>query len=316
MAKTTHLALLRIVRVLLSDFMTSEMAAGPAVHVERLTFDYCGEKLVLQDVDLDLPRGARCLLVGGNGTGKTTFLKILAGKHLVRAPVLVLGRDAYSATPEGLTFLGSEWANNPIVRNDMRVDVLLEAVGANLYPERRDALIALLDVDLSWRMHQVSDGQRRRVQLLMGIVRPWSLLLLDEVTIDLDVCVRADFQAYLKYETETFGSTVVYATHIFDGLGDWATHVCHLSNGRVRRFGELDSLGELSELAAASAASGVNRASPLLMLIDAWLRIEIAERKALEAERRLRNEPHVPTPLEIKRDDTTRYGDRFYDYSH
>lgn len=60
-------------------------------------------------------------------------------------------------------------------------------------------------------------GQRRRVQLVMGLLQPWELLLLDEVTVDLDVLVRADFLAYLKEETETRGATIVYATHIFDG---------------------------------------------------------------------------------------------------
>ena len=73
------------------------------------------------------------------------------------------------------------------------------------YPERRDELIKLLGVDPQWRMHQVanmiflvhafllifeiqvSDGQRRRVQILLGLIRPFKILLLDEVTVSLDV---------------------------------------------------------------------------------------------------------------------------------
>ena len=72
-------------------------------------------------------------------------------------------------------------------------------------------------------MHRVSDGQRRRVQLLLGLVRPFDILLLDEVTTCLDVIVRQDSMRWLQKETETRGATVVYATHIFDGLDDWPT---------------------------------------------------------------------------------------------
>lgn len=43
-------------------------------------------------------------------------------------------------------------------------------------PERRDRLIDLLEIDLQWRMHKVSDGQRRRVQICMGLLHPFKVL--------------------------------------------------------------------------------------------------------------------------------------------
>lgn len=49
--------------------------------------------------------------------------------------------------------------------------------------ERRKRLVEVLDVDESWRMHTVSDGQRRRVQIACGLLRPAHVLLLDEVTV-------------------------------------------------------------------------------------------------------------------------------------
>ena len=74
-------------------------------------------------------------------------------------------------------------------------------------------------------MHQVSDGQRRRVQIFLGLIRPFKVLLLDEVTVSLDVVVRQDLLRWLKRESETRKATVLYATHIFDGLDDWPTHL-------------------------------------------------------------------------------------------
>lgn len=60
-------------------------------------------------------------------------------------------------------------------------------------------------------MHQISDGERRRVQLCMGLMGEWDVLLLDEVTVDLDVLVRADLIDFLISESETRGATIVCA---------------------------------------------------------------------------------------------------------
>jgi len=77
------------------------------------------------------------------------------------------------------------------------------------YAERRDRLIQIMDINPDWHMHQVSDGERRRVQLVLGLIKPWELLLMDEVTVDLDVLVRADLLRFLKRETEIRGATIV-----------------------------------------------------------------------------------------------------------
>jgi energy-coupling factor transporter ATP-binding protein EcfA2 len=50
-------------------------------------------------------------------------------------------------------------------------------------PARRKKLVEVLDIDESWRMHLVSDGQRRRVQIACGLLKPAQVLLLDEVTV-------------------------------------------------------------------------------------------------------------------------------------
>lgn len=104
------------------------------------------------------------------------------------------------------------------------------------YLERRDFLADLLGVDLTWRMHQLSDGQRRRVQIMLQLLRPSQLLLLDEITTDLDLITRQDFLNYIRSESETNGLTVVYATHIFDGLDDWATHIGYVAGEAIQGF--------------------------------------------------------------------------------
>lgn len=63
----------------------------------------------------------------------------------------------------------------------------LNSVGGYRHKERRDELLDILDVDLDWHMHAISDGERRRVQLCMGLMAPWDVLLLDEVCTSLSL---------------------------------------------------------------------------------------------------------------------------------
>lgn len=121
-------------------------------------------------------------------------------------------------------------------------------------------------------MHQVSDGQRRRVQIFLGLIRPFKILLLDEVTVSLDVVVRQDLLRWLKRESETRGATILYATHIFDGLDDWPTHLHYLCNkGHTGWQGEIGDLGLYQQLRAKGEPS------PLLRIAESWLRAEIVE---------------------------------------
>lgn len=154
--------------------------------------------------------------------------------------VSIAGVDPFSHGLEGVTYLGLEWVLNPIVRTDIDVPTLLSSVGGDFYHERRDELVQILDIDLRWRMHAVSDGERRRVQLAMGLLRPWSILLLDEITVDLDLLSRSNFLRFLKRETETRPCTIVYATHILDNLADWPSHLVHMALGKVKKWGGIE----------------------------------------------------------------------------
>ena len=64
------------------------------------------------------------------------------------------------------------------------------------------------------------------------------MLLLDEITVDMDVVGRLDLLKFFVEECETRGATIIYATHIFDGLEKWITHVAYLADGQLR-IGEL-----------------------------------------------------------------------------
>jgi CCR4-NOT complex subunit CAF16 len=121
-------------------------------------------------------------------------------------------------------------------------------------------------------MHQVSDGQRRRVQIFVGLIRPFKILLLDEVTVSLDVVVRQDLLRWLHNESVTRGATILYATHIFDGLDDWPTHLHYLRNKGCTGW-----QGKIGDLALYQQLRAKGEPSPLLRIAESWLRAELAE---------------------------------------
>ncbi|KLJ12454.1 ATPase [Blastomyces silverae] len=120
-------------------------------------------------------------------------------------------------------------------------------------------------------MHAVSDGERRRVQLAMGLLRPWTLLLLDEITVDLDLLSRSEFLGFLKRETEERECTIVYATHILDNLAKWPTHLVHMHLGRVRDSGAIEKF-EMGKQASGSENSRLGE------VVLEWLKRDLRER--------------------------------------
>lgn len=229
-----------------------------------------------------------------NGAGKTTLLRLLSGKRLApTGTVSIAGIDPFKEGLEGVTYLGLEWVLNPIVRTDIAVPTLLDSVGGRHYPERKDELVSILDIDLRWRMHAVSDGERRRVQLAMGLLRPWTVLLLDEITVDLDLLTRSNFLAFLKRETEVRACTIVYATHILDNLAEWPTHLVHMHLGRVREWGRMERWVELEKM----GGSGNSRLGELVLQ---WLKEDLKERGARGSREGERSEGMTYESLEGK----------------
>lgn len=263
-------------------------AEGKKISVLNLTFRYSTlyeeSPVVLDDIVLQLEAGSRCLLLGSNGAGKSTLLNVMGGKHIhPPGAVMVCGQPAFHNTHPGIISITGNWTrtahyegHSVAYAKDISVQQMIDMVAeSEKCPARIAKIIEVLDIDLEWRMHVVSDGQRRRVQLLMGLMRNWEVLLLDEVTVDLDVVARANLLNYLKEETEERGATIVYATHIFDGLDRWGTHLARLQAGNLLQYGPVS---EFTELQARLEGGSM---SPLLKTVTAWLREE-KERERIE----------------------------------
>ncbi|KAL4128811.1 hypothetical protein PRIC2_007791 [Phytophthora ramorum] len=236
---------------------------------------------VLRDVDLTLQSGQRVLVVGGNGAGKSTLLSILAGKHLTADDTaLVFGRDSFRDTTLNAlrTFVSADWGQRAVAfashamaySADMAVEEIMVKLQSE-HPERRVKLLKVLRIDPKWRLHRLSDGQRRRVQLFLALLRPSQLIILDEVLGMLDIISRENVLAFLKEETETRQATVLLATHIFDGTDVWASHVLYIRRGGVGFYGPIEQCTDGQKV-------------PMYKAVENWLRTELAEDDRVETE--------------------------------
>ncbi len=134
------------------------------------------------------------------------------------------------------------------------------------HKERRDELVRVLGINLNWRMHECSDGQRKKVRIMIKLLRPFQLCIIDEFAADLDIFSRKRFFDYLSKECEMRGAAVVYCTHIFDQADGWASHVAFMQLNKV--LSPIHCLEEYAPYQNILARSGKERAMcPMYTLV-------------------------------------------------
>jgi ABC-type multidrug transport system ATPase subunit len=177
--------------------------------------DY-GDLVALQPTDLTVPTGQAVAIVGHNGSGKSTLLRIVAGLlDATAGEVVVVGQAAGTPDARAAT---SYVPDEPVLYDDLSVREHLLYVGAlhglTVTDEVVDELTGRLGLtgrvdDLPARF---SRGLRQKAGLAVGLVRPYSLLLIDEPFVGLDAPGREALLVLLD-EASDAGATLVIATH-------------------------------------------------------------------------------------------------------
>lgn len=242
---------------------------GPTLEVTNLAFSYMGASPDLKSVSFGFDRGSRILVVGANGACKSTLMSILGGKRMIpRGFAKVLGKDCFNdpSLAREVMYCGDWWRTSFFMNL-----TIAELIGEKVAQTSRCRHLAdVLQVDMSWKINNISDGQRRRCQLLEILAPPRPVYLMDEITSDLDIFAREGILAFLKAESELRGCTVFYCTHIFDHLEGWASHMLHLSKGQVVRACPMAEVTEYDELIKSGCST------PLYSLIRGWIYSEYA----------------------------------------
>lgn len=275
-------------------------AGSPALRhalvVMNLSFSYtphvAGSE-VLRGVRFKVPVGARVVLVGLNGAGKSTLLSILAGARMCpEGAVTVLGEDAFRGPTvhRRIVLVSAEWTAAVGGMSSASAAELMAAAVERAAEEQRAAtaergrrLAELLGVDAGWQVFALSEGQRRRLHLVIKLMPLYEVALLDEATTDLDIVARRNLLLFLRHDSAARRATVIYCTHIFDGLEGWASHMALVEGARLARLDNCLSVPALSHAFAAGRQRPLSSppakhskpdpaASSMYEVVRAWLK--------------------------------------------
>lgn len=207
-----------------------------------------GSKDAVAGIDLDVSRGEIFAILGPNGAGKTTTVEILEGyRNRDGGEVKVLGQD-----PAKLGTDSWAWRNRIGIvlqsTNDSQDLSVAETVHhfANYYSNPRDPEAVIHEVGLTdkamARIQTLSGGQRRRLDVALGIIGNPEILFLDEPTTGFDPEARRAFWD-LIHKLRDEGTTILLTTHYLDEAEALADRVAVIVDGKILEVSTPENLG-------------------------------------------------------------------------
>jgi ABC-2 type transport system ATP-binding protein len=209
--------------------------------------------VAVDGVDLDVAHGEVFALLGPNGAGKTTTIEILEG-HRARdsGDVAVLGEDPGRAGDEFRARIGIVGQSQAGALDELSVEEVVRHF-AHYYPRPRDPSELIEVVGLQQkraaRVRQLSGGQRRRLDVALGVIGNPELLFLDEPTTGFDPQARRNFWGLVRDLADT-GTTVLLTTHYLEEAEALADRLAVIVGGRIAASGTPATLGDRSSSAA------------------------------------------------------------------
>jgi ATP-binding cassette subfamily F protein uup len=285
-----------------------------------------GHVPLLDDASLQIDEKERVAIIGRNGTGKSTLLRVLSGElepdagALWRAPGLEAARldqdvpltstrTVFDVVADGLGRMGelvaayhraalavAESASDAALAELGRLQHALEERDGWRAEQRVELIVAKLELPAETPVDALSGGWRRRVMLARALVAQPGLLLLDEPTNHLDIAAIAWLEAFLL----DYPGAVVFVTHDRTFLRHLATRIVELDRGRLTSWpGDYDTFLEKKEAWLANEALQHEKFDKKLAEEEAWLRQGIKAR-------RTRNEGRVRALIEMRRERAAR----------
>ena len=225
--------------------MTDNGSNGPAVRFTNVTKCY-GDFKAVSNIDFAVPRGSVFGILGSNGAGKTTSIRMLM--NILKpdgGAIEVLGEEAGEAVKERIGYLPEERG----LYKKMRVQELLRFFGRikgrskAFVDERSDYWLERMGL-LGWReqrVEQLSKGMAQKLQFVVTVVHAPELLVLDEPFAGLDP-VNRDVLRDAILELRREGTTVVFSTHVMEQAERLCQQLILIHDGQVMLGGSLEDV--------------------------------------------------------------------------
>ncbi len=216
------------------------------IHIKNLSFKY-GKKEILSDISMSLEAGKIYGLLGENGVGKTTLLKLICGLQKPFAGnCAVKGEDPFKRTPSFLSSLYYLPEDLEFIQLDMSIDRFAK-MNAPFYPkfdyEKFQAILNEFSVDAHKKLNKLSHGQVKKAAIAFALATNVDLLLMDEPSNGLDIPSKTLFrQVMAQYCLDT--TCTVISTHQVRDLENLIDPIIILDNRAVLLNESLERISE------------------------------------------------------------------------
>jgi len=211
-------------RKLFQAFKSNNFSGAEAVSLKGVTKSF-NDKVVLDQVNLLIRKDDRVALLGDNGTGKTTLLRIINGEIVPDSGVITIGPSVKVAyLPQIVTFENPEQTMLEIVQRSLEIS---EERARNLL-----AAFLFTGEDVFKRAESLSGGEKSRLKLCILMQHDVNMLILDEPTNHLDIASRE----WMEEVLEGFDGTILFVSHDRYFIRKFAKTVCELEEGKLYYF--------------------------------------------------------------------------------
>ena len=194
-------------------------------------------RTALDDVSLNIEPGSTCLLLGPNGSGKTTMMKLIAGLARPTSGTIALeGRSIGPATKAMVAYMPTE--------NYFYSYMTVKDIGkyyadffADFDPARFRRMLTDLELDEADRIRQLSSGMAAKLRLTLALSRDAKLMMFDEPLNGVDILTRTQTIDAIRAGRQA-GRTLLISTHLVDELEDVVDTLVFLKQGRLVMAGE------------------------------------------------------------------------------
>lgn len=230
------------------------MTSSHHLKAQGLSLGY-GDRLVVDDLSLDVPPGKITAVVGANACGKSTLLRSMTRLLSPRAGhVLLDGKSVHKMPAKELAREMGLLPQSPIAPEGITV---ADLVGRGRHPHQRvmarwtraddeavaEALETTETLELAERaVDELSGGQRQRAWIAMALAQETDVLLLDEPTTFLDVAHQVEVLDLLTDLNRGRGTTIVMVLHDLNLAARYADHLVAMVDGRVHAVGAPDAV--------------------------------------------------------------------------
>lgn len=223
-------------------FRQRERSSGVTAALKSFFKPVWTDKVAVKNIDLVIPQGSVVGLVGANGAGKTTFLKMMSGLlHPTSGSIRVLGHTPHLREAKFLTRIGMVMGQ----KSQMWVDIpawdtfmLLAAIyglDAQKAKARVDELGKLFGVtkQLGVQVRRLSLGERMKLEVMAALLHEPDLLILDEPTIGLDVLAKETLRNFIRDYNKNKKTTIILSSHDLEDISELCDSLLVIHKGEL-----------------------------------------------------------------------------------